>query len=383
MTDLKVQSGVKYGMEQDGVIFNIHNLVEVSIDKKYPWVSSLAGILADVAAFTPAPSPTPSVRLRLNFTKSISMLNMKEVGDGVWTDGTTLVDRKYRVQFSCPEAGVLALTTDNLCLEWFAWTMQLALLMSNATFVHAASVEKDGKALVFPAWGGVGKTGLVAGLIENHGFKLLGDDLIILKGDGTLYAYPKPMVIYPYHKTAFPDFFSGKHGPVAPACMNGWLSKAAVVVKPMLRGFPYVLRLARKHNPQSTTVNPSKIFGEDKLTAMAMPSVIAWLNRVDGIEMAEITPDDGTIFSKILGSTISQFDPRCVSLTNYAMGLGILDADKMYTEWMQTLRTGLSRTSPHILRLPNSLAMEDLHNVVMELLVTHNLMNNHSVVEAA
>jgi hypothetical protein len=77
--------------------------------------------------------------------------------------------------------------------------MELILLDKGYTFIHAASVEKDGEAYLFPAFPGAGKTFLVSLLLKNReDCKLLGDDLVIINKKEVL-SFPRDFAVYPYH----------------------------------------------------------------------------------------------------------------------------------------------------------------------------------------
>jgi len=87
------------------------------------------------------------------------------------------------------------------------YLLQILLLPQGRTLVHAAGVSMAGRGLLFPALGGVGKTALVARLLERPDIKLLGDDYVVLGTDGALRGLPVPFTLYPYHRALFPEFF--------------------------------------------------------------------------------------------------------------------------------------------------------------------------------
>lgn len=73
------------------------------------------------------------------------------------------------------------------------------------TLIHSSCVVDDrGRALLFPAWGGVGKTSLMSWFLSS-GFRYLCDDIAVLSADGTVSCYPLPMNLYGYHKFVCPD----------------------------------------------------------------------------------------------------------------------------------------------------------------------------------
>jgi len=77
--------------------------------------------------------------------------------------------------------------------------MYLKMLEQRVLFMHAAGVSKDGKASLFPALGGTGKTTLSLSLLR-CGFLLLGDDLLIVDpAIKTVFPYPRPLHLFSYN----------------------------------------------------------------------------------------------------------------------------------------------------------------------------------------
>ncbi len=77
--------------------------------------------------------------------------------------------------------------------------MYLKLLEQNVLFMHAGGVCKDGKGYLLPAYGGTGKTTFSIAL-TNHGFKLLGDDLLLVDINKKLvHPYPRPLHLFTYN----------------------------------------------------------------------------------------------------------------------------------------------------------------------------------------
>ncbi|MCY4333423.1 MAG: hypothetical protein OXC60_01950 [Litoreibacter sp.] len=77
--------------------------------------------------------------------------------------------------------------------------MYLSFLQQDIFFMHSAGVAKDGKAYLFPAYGGTGKTTTSMGLLTK-GYGFLGDDLIIVDPkDGMAFPYPRPLHVFTYN----------------------------------------------------------------------------------------------------------------------------------------------------------------------------------------
>lgn len=81
----------------------------------------------------------------------------------------------------------------------FDWTSQLLQLQHEQSYIHASSMERDGKGLAIMGWGGVGKTTSALKLVQEEGWRFLSDDLGIIDEEGTLFPAPKRLQIYGYN----------------------------------------------------------------------------------------------------------------------------------------------------------------------------------------
>ena len=73
-------------------------------------------------------------------------------------------------------------------LNWLVWTSTARYLL-----VHAAVLERQGRALVLPGPSGVGKSTLCAALVA-RGWRLLSDEVAMIRPrDGLLQPYPRPI----------------------------------------------------------------------------------------------------------------------------------------------------------------------------------------------
>jgi hypothetical protein len=350
---------------------NFHNLVTIEIDDSFPWRRHWIDALGDVFNISNAQNSEISssrVQLKIVYRRSLSQKGMRNIGNGIYIEKKALFDIKYGARLEAPEKNVLVLEMNNPCLEWIIWSLQLAFLAAGVTFVHGAAVERRGEAIIFPSWGGIGKTALVTKFVRDFGWKFLGDDLTILSADGNCYGFPKPMVLYPYHKDIFPEVFAGSRGVIAPLILNDFLTKAAIILKPLLRPFPKILQFARQKNPQSINIKPSEVFGMEKLTTRAQVKIVVWLDRVEGLTSPEFHSPEDTLPSRIMGSTLREFDVHCVGLTWVAMGLGIINIEQYYTAWVNTLKKGIENSLQCILYLPMDFPAIKIPEVVLDML---------------
>lgn len=89
-----------------------------------------------------------------------------------------------------PDAAPMALEHGLLAAE-MGMNLQMALGQKQYLLLHAASVEKDGQALILTGESGAGKSTLAA-LLGERGWRLMGDEFALLGlDDGMLRAFPR------------------------------------------------------------------------------------------------------------------------------------------------------------------------------------------------
>lgn len=124
------------------------------------------------------------------------------VGDGIgFNNGICLMKEKYAVVFSDNKITEYTTYPNRATNLW----LQLLLLRQRKSFIHGAGVEINGQGIVFPAYGGTGKTILISELRKLPNCKIFGDDYVIVEGNSRMFSYPSDFSIYPYHVTIFPE----------------------------------------------------------------------------------------------------------------------------------------------------------------------------------
>ncbi len=94
--------------------------------------------------------------------------------------------------YMLPEALPLPLAQGLLAAE-MAMNLQLALGERRYLLLHAASVERDGRALILTGESGSGKSTLVALLGEN-GWRFMGDEFVLIEpATGLAHPFPRPI----------------------------------------------------------------------------------------------------------------------------------------------------------------------------------------------
>ena len=92
--------------------------------------------------------------------------------------------------YMLPDAAPLSLAHGLLAAE-MGMNLQMALGQKRFLLLHAATVERAGRALILTGESGAGKSTLAA-LLGEHGWRLMGDEFALLDCEaGTLHAFPR------------------------------------------------------------------------------------------------------------------------------------------------------------------------------------------------
>ncbi|MBM2834108.1 MAG: hypothetical protein HW406_1269 [Candidatus Brocadiaceae bacterium] len=185
----------------------------------------------------------------------------------------------------------------NFMYNIFDFIMELKFLASGtqgSSFIHASSIEKDGKAVLFVAAGGVGKTSIMLQILKKAGWRYLSDDLSIIDSDGRVYFNPKYIQIYPYNVNNDPELYN--------LLMNG----RGIIDKLnwYYRKYRYGESSVRRR------VDPRIFFGREKVSNSASINKVINMVRtgVKDFEMDEINPHAvSNIASEILSFEINPF----------------------------------------------------------------------------
>ncbi len=288
---------------------SIHGIVGLEIDDNYKWYDTL---IPNIPMFESNAKEVEKIgtKIKVTYKKKLELKESYEVVPYIFINRNTnqFYDKKYGCIVSKENNGY-RIECSQECNEWIMMLLEYCLLLNNATFIHSAGVAKDGKAYVFPSWGGVGKTASVAKLIRENNYQLLGDDLVILDKDGIVHAFPKKFVLYAYHKKLFKE--SMKNKKLIKGGLSNLVSHLIPTIKSILRHFPFVMAWARRHNPQSKRVTPYEIFGEKCIATDAKLSGFTWLERIEVEKTKTSEIDSYKLASRALMITLHElYDTR-------------------------------------------------------------------------
>ena len=95
-----------------------------------------------------------------------------------------------RGDYVLPDAAPMSLAHGLLAAE-MGMNLQMALGQKRYLLLHAATVEKDGRALIMTGESGAGKSTLAA-LLGERGWRLMGDEFALLDlASGALHPFPR------------------------------------------------------------------------------------------------------------------------------------------------------------------------------------------------
>jgi len=199
---------------------------------------------------------------------------IQDLGKGVFTSENCLyfkdlfIDPKAKIAFKLG-ANILELWVDRNA--WFSipYMLQILFIQRNLAFVHAAAISINGKGVLLPAFGGVGKTAFISEVAKAHSVKILGDDLILMDQRAFLYPYYRPFCLYSYHKDLFPDFFK----------CHKVIYKKPTLLNRALRKLKYVLKVRDYSVYGYIPVSPFKLFDQSKIERTKIPLTHIFLLR--------------------------------------------------------------------------------------------------------
>lgn len=344
--------------------YSVFNLVGISVSDTYPWCETL--FIKDIALEGETSYNHTTAKIHIVFERELRKDHARFIGDGAYIGDNLYIDEAYGVRLEKNSDHELTLYVSQECNEWLVIALELMLLADNKTMIHAAAVEKDGEVLLMPSWGGVGKTATVCRFVRDHGWRLLGDDLVII-GDGMVHPFLKPFVIYPYHRTLFPELFqSGENHTVKNLTISKMMSKAIPGVKRALRPFPRVLAYLRKHNPQSMRVPPQRIFTSDQLSSGGKPVRTVWLERStkETVVYSKLSPRE--LASKAATVSSVELFAEKLGAVYHMCGCGLLQYDDVIARMHAVILNTCETTSCSLLEIPEPIPVSEVGGIIYE-----------------
>jgi hypothetical protein len=238
--------------------------------------------------------------------------------------------------------------------------IQLLLSPQGVSQVHAASLERDGSAYLFPGFGGAGKTALTATMVKSRGFRFMGDDIAWVKGDATCLAFPRPLMLFPYHREVFPEYFKEERVSLQVARVSSWgkhfVNKNAPF-RDTLKSLAERLRIASSLRraiaaPESmAAVTPEHIFGASAIATQATIAGVVFLQRYGGSELQTRTIDHDELVERLMSIVHQEWWSYWLPIMLTA-GAGKLKLDAYYAKTAATISDAFAGHTAHHLLIP-------------------------------
>jgi hypothetical protein len=231
--------------------------------------------------------------------------------------------------------------------------LQLALLRKGASLAHCSAIEKNGLAVIFPAWGGVGKTSIMSRFID-EGWRFISDDSCVICDDGQVFTHPLPMHIYKYHAKQ-------SSGLVARMLENSSLTDRF-----LWRG----LSVLKKPDKLVRWVAPVKVFGREKLCESGNISRVVHLHRVEGLANFRVEQAKPIDIAKIMTSTIideiNGLADIAIAANSVQVKSMIPNISQVYEKISDIYSKAFSSASCFMITLPSLSNADDLYKFLVE-----------------
>jgi hypothetical protein len=226
--------------------------------------------------------------------------------------------------------------------------VQLALMREGASLAHCSAIEKDGKAILFPAWGGVGKTSIMSRYLDD-GWRFISDDSCVIRNDGTAYTHPLPLHIYKYHEKQSGSLVARM---LDNAGLWEWLLWRA-------------LSPLKKPDTLVRWVPPDRVFGREKLCERGAISGVIHLHRVKGLADFRVKTVEPDTIARVMASTIMDEVNGLADIAivaNSVQTISVIpDISRVYEIIVDVYSKAFSSASCQMVEMPTLSNAEDLY----------------------
>jgi hypothetical protein len=226
--------------------------------------------------------------------------------------------------------------------------VELMLLKNHSSFSHCSAIEKENAVILFPAWGGVGKTGIMSRYLDD-GWKFLSDDSCVIMSDGTACINPLPMHIYKYHEIQNRKL------------VEQMLSQTGAFDRLLWK----VLSKVKKPDMLVRWVSADKVFGKEKISNRGKIAVVIHLCRrmeCDVFELKAVRPAEaaGLMASTIIGEINNLVDFSIAAHSCQSVDF-IPDAGSLYRCIADIYTSAFCKAKCYTLAIPERANTEDIY----------------------
>jgi hypothetical protein len=224
--------------------------------------------------------------------------------------------------------------------------LQVALLERGAALIHSSSFSIEGRGILLPAWGGVGKSTLASRAVLHGKARFLADDHAVVDSHGRIHLHLLPAHLYAYHAES--DALL-RQRMLAADSSGAWLWKLGT-------------ELDRKHAVR--WVSPVDLYGVDKIERAPVPIeqvVVMFRGNQEKFRYEEVSPERAALpCASVILTELYGFSERLA-----AAGAGwhpsiLPDPAEAYTRIRQVYERGFSAAHCARLLIPRSATPDEL-----------------------
>ena len=354
------------------VYYDIHGLVGISLDGRVSdWI--VRDIDFQIAHFKrPYLSRRPGIsEIRIypyNDYAELAGKALEKFHDARGLRGVLLDNSERRLAVTKLNEGFAVFAdTPNFLITLY---IQLLLCHSGYSMVHAAAVmDENGAVTLFTGAGGVGKTALVGKLVKEHGYKCLGDDIVLLSQDGMCRSFPRSFVLKEYHRQVFGDVFKSRNirRGVSHKLKRAIVDNAPFVglLKKALRGSRIysAIGMAVNRNEYEACVPMESILGRGKIAEIGPVERIVLLTRYLGDEYKRETTSGASLARIMLAILHREWSSSLDHV--FALGaLELVDVPSYFERTVRIIQSCIGDKRREILYIPESAQPDSLVSAI-------------------
>lgn len=221
-----------------------------------------------------------------------------------------------------------------------------------AAMIHATMADCDGRGLLMPAWGGVGKTSTMAKLMDDPRCNFMGDDWGFVNDTGTLLGYAKPMFIKPHHRPIYPHLFEGSRKPLVPKRLSRPLGRLTSKVHPILTKYPRTARALRRWSPEHKMVTPDEAFPSKKVLTQSTLNLSVFVERHAGHECELESRSEDWMTDRLVGNFYSELPVHSHAVLTALTATGLVPMHRRQAEKSALVHSALRGVPCYLLRVP-------------------------------
>lgn len=352
------------------MIYAVHNLVKIEIhDKLIDAIGSSLEFqigyfkITDTSKYSTAQAdikirPYDELLSKLHTFKDISEFHLSR---GV--SGKCLYNESKRLGIIKTNNGYdIYADAPNFLINLY---IQLVIYNKGYSMVHAGGFARNNGITLIAGAGGVGKTALLGHMVKFKNYKILGDDIAIIKNDGTCLSFPRAFVFKEYHREVYPELFKELNIPK----WSTYKLKRFIIenipftglIKSFLKkvGKYYSVAANLGLDPYLATVAVDKIFGDNVVLDQGNIKNVIFLERYNGRDFICEHIDKQSMGKRLFA--IIHHEWNAVLCELFELGsLEIINVSEYFYKVEQNINEFIQNCNLKILRIPNGASPNQL-----------------------